>query len=245
MISAFIAPLAEDLMAAKTDVTRPPFYVNSLISRFDAKVLAQKIEARAQSDEMIILEQLAINVQPYNTHAPKDHFVLTDDEETKKINITHYFSYSKNDYYIALVLALVKKQVIMMQPLVVDPVGKNIFLTQFSSKDVAHFGALTGDYNPLHFDAQLAHELELARPVVHGAFISLAVEKAIIDLYPSRQILSCAARFMHFLLIDTPLYIFIKNEKVNEATTRLRVLALSDLNHVIAIFDLQLSQKNQ
>jgi acyl dehydratase len=49
-----------------------------------------------------------------------------------------------------------------------EPGTKASITRAFDAKDVAAFAKLTGDYNPLHFDAKLAERTPFGRLIVHG-----------------------------------------------------------------------------
>ena len=53
------------------------------------------------------------------------------------------------------------------------------FSKTITAEDVQGFAALSGDFNPLHLDAEFARKTTFGRPVVHGMLLGSFVSRMI------------------------------------------------------------------
>lgn len=68
------------------------------------------------------------------------------------------------------------------------------FEVDVTREDIERFAALSGDYNPLHLDAEYARSTEYGRPIAHGAFLLGFVSRVLGMHLPGQQSLILAIR---------------------------------------------------
>lgn len=61
---------------------------------------------------------------------------------------------------------------------------KLVFSKQITFSDVEAYAKLTGDYNPIHFDADYAAQTPFGKPIVHGPLVLTFVTTLFAKEYP-------------------------------------------------------------
>ena len=72
------------------------------------------------------------------------------------------------------------------------------FEVQVSQEDITAFAKISGDWNPLHTDAEYARRSAYARPVMHGAFSAALLSRLAGMHLPG---LECVLHSMHLRFI--------------------------------------------
>jgi acyl dehydratase len=65
----------------------------------------------------------------------------------------------------------------------------------FTRADLAAYAAASGDNNPLHLDPELARNVGLAAPPVHGMLLLAAFEPALLEWCPDLRVERLSGRF--------------------------------------------------
>lgn len=83
------------------------------------------------------------------------------------------------------------------------------FTAEITARDVEDFARLSGDFNPLHTDAEYARTTEFGRPVAHGALLVGLVSRVLGMHIPGRRslILSMKISFPKPLLYPAPVLV--------------------------------------
>lgn len=94
------------------------------------------------------------------------------------------------------------------------------FLHIISEQDVADFARLSGDYNPLHMNAEYAARTKFGQRIVHGAFLEALGSKLIGMYLPGKRclFLSQNSQFKNPAFIDDAVEVFGEVKNKSEST---------------------------
>lgn len=115
-------------------------------------------------------------------------------------------------------------------------IGDSAVLTKtITEKDVQLFGELTGDFNPVHFDAEFAKTTRFGKRIAHGMLSASLISSVLANQLPGRG----TVYLSQTLKFTAPVYLD------DTVTVRVTVTAIKESKPIVTLETVCTNQKDE